>query len=270
MLEFGKFRLITFVLSAALILITNPCASISADLSLMERPDTQWYETGIEEQNGFLLKYFKDHFQSSSYNPSQDYYKTNALYLAWLDADKGGKIGSAPAQARERAAATFLRLKRNEIFARNGDKFSDPALQVFFSSLNWYKQTGNFSTDNLSDMELGNIQTIKGLEKKHKNDYEAAFYTQSPIQVKLSDGSALKGNVLLRYFDFDSSYGNIRVVVNDITEIKPGSADKGFTVYLKNGDRITSSSPDAKMPMLTLFGEVDLEIKSASQVTLSK
>ncbi|MCD4692714.1 MAG: YARHG domain-containing protein, partial [Calditrichales bacterium] len=44
----------------------------------------------------------------------------------------------------------FLRLARNEIFARNGYIFKDSSLSFFFQSTGWYKPVSNFNPTNLS------------------------------------------------------------------------------------------------------------------------
>ena len=40
-------------------------------------------------------------------------------------------------------SAAELRIARNEIFARNGLRFSDPSLRVHFSQFSWYRATSD-------------------------------------------------------------------------------------------------------------------------------
>ncbi|WP_409574776.1 YARHG domain-containing protein [Sphingopyxis sp. PET50] len=58
--------------------------------------------------------------------------------------------------------ASELRIARNEIFARHGFRFSDPALQAHFSQFGWYKPV----TDNvqLSPIEKANVALLKSAE----------------------------------------------------------------------------------------------------------
>ena len=59
-------------------------------------------------------------------------------------------------------SALELRIARNEIFARNGLRFSDPSLRAHFSQFNWYRAT----SDNveLSAIEKANVALLKTAE----------------------------------------------------------------------------------------------------------
>ncbi len=63
-----------------------------------------------------------------------------------------------------------LRYARNEIYARRGRKFSDPALQAYFDEKNWYNGTidpKNFDEKNLNEYESYNRDFIVKYEKDH-------------------------------------------------------------------------------------------------------
>lgn len=55
-----------------------------------------------------------------------------------------------------------LRIARNEIFARNGFRFSDPSLRTHFSQFDWYRPTGD--TVWLSATEKANVALLKSAE----------------------------------------------------------------------------------------------------------
>lgn len=59
-------------------------------------------------------------------------------------------------------SALELRIARNEIFARNGLRFSDPSLRAHFSQFSWYRAT----SDNveLSAIEKANVALLKTAE----------------------------------------------------------------------------------------------------------
>lgn len=56
-----------------------------------------------------------------------------------------------------------LRLARNEIYARRGRFFKDPALAAYFSRFAWYRPT---SWDvNLNAVEAANVKLIASMER---------------------------------------------------------------------------------------------------------
>ena len=59
----------------------------------------------------------------------------------------------------------FVRLLRNEIFARHGRVFKDKALQAYFSSMPWYKPNPAFNESMLSAREKQNVATLLAHEK---------------------------------------------------------------------------------------------------------
>jgi len=59
-------------------------------------------------------------------------------------------------------SALELRIARNEIFARNGFRFSDPSLRAHFSQFSWYRPTSD--TVELSPTEKANVALLKSAE----------------------------------------------------------------------------------------------------------
>ncbi|MGH6695161.1 TIR domain-containing protein [Sphingopyxis sp.] len=59
-------------------------------------------------------------------------------------------------------SALELRIARNEIFARNGFRFSDPSLRAHFSQFSWYSATSD--TVELSTTEKANVALLKSAE----------------------------------------------------------------------------------------------------------
>jgi hypothetical protein len=59
-------------------------------------------------------------------------------------------------------SALELRIARNEIFARNGFRFSDPSLRAHFSQFDWYQPTSD--TVELSATEKANVALLKSAE----------------------------------------------------------------------------------------------------------
>lgn len=60
-----------------------------------------------------------------------------------------------------------LRIARNEIYARHGRKFTDPALQQYFNSQSWYRgvyDAGAFNDNWLSQLEKDNVKLISSYE----------------------------------------------------------------------------------------------------------
>ena len=59
-------------------------------------------------------------------------------------------------------SALELRIARNEIFARNGFRFSDPSLRAHFSQFSWYRPSSD--TVELSATEKANVALLKSAE----------------------------------------------------------------------------------------------------------
>lgn len=60
----------------------------------------------------------------------------------------------------------YIRLMRNEIWARHGYRFTDPELNTYFSSCKWYHPVNDNNTIKLTDIESFNILILKDIENK--------------------------------------------------------------------------------------------------------
>ena len=66
--------------------------------------------------------------------------------------------------------AEQCRLARNEIYARHGRRFKDPALQRYFDSLSWYNGTiepSDFNDNVFNSYERANCSLIIDYEREH-------------------------------------------------------------------------------------------------------
>jgi hypothetical protein len=68
--------------------------------------------------------------------------------------------------ATKEATLRYLRLLRNELFARSGYKFNSKDLDEFFKKMSWYKI--NPGEAKLNSLELKNVSVIKDKEKDSK------------------------------------------------------------------------------------------------------
>jgi hypothetical protein len=59
----------------------------------------------------------------------------------------------------------FVRLLRNEIYARHGRIFKDKTLQAYFAGLPWYKPNPDFNESMLTPLEKQNAQILAAHEK---------------------------------------------------------------------------------------------------------
>ena len=83
------------------------------------------------------------------------------------DTSKGAIIADSSLRALTPADVVGLgpeqaRLARNEIFARHGLRFKDPALQAYFGSLPWYRPTSDSVA--LSAVEKANVALLQSAE----------------------------------------------------------------------------------------------------------
>lgn len=68
------------------------------------------------------------------------------------------------------AGISVYTLLRNEPFARHGYTFKDKVLQDIFSGTAWYKPSPDFQFDQLSKLEIKNVEFIKSIETTY--DYQ--------------------------------------------------------------------------------------------------
>ena len=77
-----------------------------------------------------------------------------------------------------------LRIARNEIYARHGRKFSDPALSSYFSSKAWYTPSidaDKFNEDVLNKIEKANLELIKSVESSDTARTEQKVYDKAGL-----------------------------------------------------------------------------------------
>ncbi|MGN0484585.1 MAG: YARHG domain-containing protein [Lachnospiraceae bacterium] len=113
-----------------------------------------------------------------------------------------------------------LRIAKNEIYARHGRKFSDSALQAYFSEKSWYNGTiepDAFSEDLLNEIEKDNIQLIASLadgttasktenaDIPQPNEAERAEAYASMTQDALNNGIGSVDGVLIPIYSGDIS-----------------------------------------------------------------
>lgn len=79
--------------------------------------------------------------------------------------------------------ATDLAYLKNEIYARHGMKFTDPALTAVFKSFKWYKPKRTNVNSLLTPIEKKNLQLIQQLEKELKSNPEAYIHEEQRYMV---------------------------------------------------------------------------------------
>lgn len=131
------------------------------------------YGTGIKDEVTLSFTTSQNEETSSEYD-SSDNYSTSNNYQAAKDSSyilqdsSSRKLTSADLKGMTK---NYLRLARNEIFARYGYVFGDPSLQTYFETKSWYTGNSSFNSDYmyknvLSDIERYNVNLIKKLEAK--------------------------------------------------------------------------------------------------------
>lgn len=99
-------------------------------------------------------------------------------------------------------SADKLFLAKNEIYARHGCIFNDPALQEYFYSMEWYRPSQSvleFSPNKLSTVERNNLALIEvyetivqgDLQWSADNPYRVIFYDYSPSDYIIYDSSSV-------------------------------------------------------------------------------
>jgi Tol biopolymer transport system component len=119
-----------------------------------------WTDKGLEDMNLSLLTesamleklFLIDAVQGRVYRANLDLYDSKVLTLCFIFTEKTGRL--------------YVRLLRNEIFARHGRAFKSEDLRQIFESTDWYKPDPNYSDDMLNDIERRNVQFILDYEKK--------------------------------------------------------------------------------------------------------
>ena len=229
-----------------------------------------WYEAGEDEQVSYLFEYFQQYLNDNPYDSDQSYIDNDFLIQEWQKADSAGGISNAPEEAKDLAVAVFLRLKRNEIYARNKDTFNDDVLREYFSTMDWYEHDPGFTLEYLSETEVANVKEIVRLEKKLKDKDQAILYPYISVSAELSDGSTLKGNLLLKKFEVNTDYGVLGVPVETISSIeKSGSGDQ-VVILTRNGDRVTATPKRESLPVFTVLGWDELKLEAVKKISFKQ
>lgn len=79
-----------------------------------------------------------------------------------------------------------LYFARNEIYARHGYHFEDMFLQACFERCSWYEDRGDaYSQEDLTEIDLANIETIRAMEEQKGNEYPMEFNVGEEYTVDL-------------------------------------------------------------------------------------
>jgi YARHG domain len=93
-------------------------------------------------------------------------------------------MGSVPINSyTDHLSLADLAYMRNEIYARHGMKFTDPALTAVFKSFKWYKPKRTSVNGLLTPVEKKNLQLIQQLEKELKSNPEAYIHEEQRYMV---------------------------------------------------------------------------------------
>jgi len=122
---------------------------------------------GRRFQTPWLADVFR---QEPWYTPRADYSDAD---LSAVDSANIKLIANREEQLHQSLATTVLtpedvrglrpedaRRLRNEIYARHGRRFQDPALQRYFASFSWYKPKDSFQENQLNETEKANAHLI--------------------------------------------------------------------------------------------------------------
>ena len=110
-------------------------------------------------------------FEQKDYTPDQD---IRVLFGTLWDRDPSGPYliptsDSLPIDAGDLGAhsSEFLKVARNEIYARHGYEFNDPGLRAWFSSRDWYHSKAGAIT--LSSVEKANVALLLSEELRRSS-----------------------------------------------------------------------------------------------------
>ncbi|MFO1152787.1 MAG: TIR domain-containing protein [Rhodospirillales bacterium] len=159
-------------------------AAAIAGLMLLSRPSVQYNASLVNEKGeGYTASVARKEVVPPTQAPAPPPQQANAVTSG---TGGGAQAGSSPLaspsgsppgvypQASERLltdadlsglSADQLRLMRNEIFARHGRAFVDPALRDYFSAQPWYRPvSGSGDGGRLSPIEQANVVKIRSFE----------------------------------------------------------------------------------------------------------
>ncbi|MEW6686050.1 MAG: YARHG domain-containing protein [Candidatus Edwardsbacteria bacterium] len=107
----------------------------------------------LELPNDQYIWAISDYFNSKSYEANSRFYDRVDLTVPERLEDAIENIG-----------IPYLRLLRNEIFARHGYQFKDPLLAKIFKETNWYQEREEFNFNDLNAFEGANVKYIELME----------------------------------------------------------------------------------------------------------
>jgi hypothetical protein len=122
-----------------------------------------------------VISQFLEYLKTKPYEADNRLYRSQDLVITrndglWkhLSFHKEYYIGNVGTEEKfvNEIQIIYLRLLRNEIYARHGKTFNSKDLKRYFSSCKWYKKNPNYSDTMLNPQEIQNIKYIVDFEKK--------------------------------------------------------------------------------------------------------
>jgi hypothetical protein len=122
------------------------------------KPNTDFtvsYDQILHNEDPAIVQTISDHFyfKKKTYDGDKRYYTTDDI----------GGYGASPDDLYSRF---YVKVLRNEIYARHGKIFKSESLQAVFANLKWYKPNPNFKESMLNEYEKANANFILNYEKK--------------------------------------------------------------------------------------------------------
>jgi YARHG domain len=122
------------------------------------KPNTDFivsYDLILENEDGAIVQIISNHFyyKKKTYDGDKRYYTIE-------------DIEGYTAPPDELYGRFYLKVLRNEIYARHGKIFKSENLQRVFRNQSWYKPDPNFSESMLNEYEKANVDFILNYEKK--------------------------------------------------------------------------------------------------------
>lgn len=122
------------------------------------KPSTDFtvsYDQILHNEDPAVVQSISDHFyyKKKTYDGNKRYYTID-------------DIGGYTASPDELYGRFYLKVLRNEIYARHGKIFKSESLQAVFGNQSWYKPNPNFAESMLNEYEKANVNFILNYEKK--------------------------------------------------------------------------------------------------------
>jgi hypothetical protein len=122
-------------------------------------------------ESGYLIEHFNGF---SWYKPRADFAeselstveRSNIALIARREQKLHEELGVRLLAVSDLSGLAFddARRLRNEIYARHGRRFEDPALQEYFADFAWYRPLASFRDDQLNDIERKNVALLRRYE----------------------------------------------------------------------------------------------------------